>query len=189
MLQISMAEQTPFIEDDAKEKASMLIEHRLPWLIVGLVGGILATVVSAQFEDLLAKNIQLAFFIPVIVYMADAVGTQTQTVYIRNLGKHRELFHKYIFKEMLLGIVIGSLFGCIMALVSYIWFGSLESSMTVGLSMLITIATAPIIALIVPTIIRREHKDPAVGSGPFTTVIQDLISLLVYFSIASVIIL
>lgn len=176
-------------EDDAKERTFLMIEHRLPWLVVGLLGGIVATILSAHFEDLIAKNIQLAFFIPIIVYMADALGTQTQTVYVRNMGKRRIIFKKYIFKELLLGLLLGLLFGAIIGLVSYLWFGVFDTSLTIGLAMFTTMATAPVLALIIPELIRKEHKDPAVGSGPFTTVLQDLLSLLIYFSIATVIIL
>lgn len=177
------------LEDDVKEKEVLLIEHRLPWLVIGLLGGIGATYLSANFEGLLQKNIQLAFFIPVIVYMADAVGTQTQTVFVRNMGKHRSLFRKYLFKEILLGLFLGVLFGSIIGSLSFLWFYSYETSLTIGLSMFATIATAPLIALIIPELIRRVHKDPAVGSGPFTTVLQDLLSLLIYFAIASIILL
>lgn len=179
----------PVLEDDAKEKEVLLIEHRLPWLILGLMGGIGATVFAASFEKLLAQNIQLAFFIPIIVYMADAIGTQTQTVYVRNMGKRREIFRKYIFKEFLLGILLGLLFACITALFSYIWFQSLETSMTIGLAMFATMTTAPVLGITIPELIRKIHKDPAVGAGPFTTVLQDLLSLFIYFSIASMIIL
>lgn len=179
--------KTPVLEDDAKEKEVLLIEHRLPWLILGLFGGILATVFSASFEDLLAQNIQLAFFIPIIVYMADAIGTQTQTVYVRNMGKRREIFHKYIFKELLLGLLLGFLFGAITGLFSYIWFQSFETSLTIGMAMFLTMATAPVLGIVIPELIRKFHKDPAVGAGPFTTVLQDLLSLLIYFTIATII--
>lgn len=183
-----MAEkQKEFLEDDAKEKEVLLIEHRLPWLVVGMFGGIAATFLSAHFEDLLAKNIQLAFFIPIIVYMADAIGTQTQTVYVRNMGIRRHLFHRYIFKELILGLLLGLLFGTIIGLVSYLWFHEFETSLTIGLAMFATMSTAPILALIVPEIIRKYHKDPAVGAGPFTTVLQDLFSLFIYFFIATII--
>ncbi len=85
-------------------------------------------------------------------------------------------------------MTIGALFGVIMGSFAYMWFHIAETAFTVGLAMFITMSTAPVISLIVPTIIKKEHKDPAVGAGPFTTVIQDLISLLVYFFIATVII-
>lgn len=175
------------LEDDTRENMSLLIEHRLPWLVVGLLGGIGLTVVSAKFEHLLSQNIALAFFIPVIVYMADAVGTQTQTVFVRNLNKKRTHFSVYLVKEFLLGLFLGVLFGALIGLFAYFVFKSMSIAFTVGLAMLANMAFAPVLALIIPTIIKKEHQDPAVGSGPFTTVIQDFISLITYFLIATVI--
>lgn len=175
------------LEDDSKERVSLLIRHRLPWLFLGLFGGIGAILVSAQFESLLTEHIQLAFFIPVIVYMADAVGTQTEIVYVRNMGKRNVTFHKYLFKEIALGLFIGGLFGAIMGVLSYFWFADIQSALTVGLSMFITITIAPVFALIVATIFKRQRTDPAVTAAPFYTVVQDIISLAIYFLIATVI--
>lgn len=180
--------QGPKLEDDAKERVSLMIEHRVPWLALGLIGGIIATILSSQFEEILSKNIRLAFFIPVIVYMADALGTQTQSVYIRNLGRENVKFSKYLFKELLLGLAMGAIFGIGITLFTFIWFKSPSTALTVGLAMFVSMSLAPAIALIVPAILQKEHTDPAIGAGPFTTVVQDLISLIIYFSIASIII-
>lgn len=175
------------LEDDTKENMSLLIEHRLPWLVVGMLGGIGLTLVSAKFEHLLSKNIALAFFIPVIVYMADAVGTQTQTVFVRNLNKKRSHFSIYLVKESLLGLFLGLLFGSIIGLFAFFAFKSFSVALTVGLGMFVTMTFAPGLALIVPMLIKKEHQDPAVGSGPFTTVLQDFISLFMYFLIATLV--
>src|SRR3989338_9054764 len=95
------------LEDDQKERISLLIEHRVPWLFVGLIGGIAAAIFASQFEEVFARNLSLAYFIPVIVYMADAVGHQTEEVYIRNMGKEKIHFAKYLVKEILLGLALG----------------------------------------------------------------------------------
>lgn len=176
------------LEDDAKEKISLLIERRLPWLFVGLIGGIIITIFSSQFGEVLSKNLNLAYFIPVIVYMASAVGMQTEEVYIRNLGREKVNFSVYLFKEFLLGLIVGAIFGTLIALFTLLWFKSLPTALTVGLAMFASMSTAPAISLIVPTILQKEHKDPALGAGPFTTAIQDAISLFIYFLIASAII-
>ena len=176
------------LEDDSREKVTLMIEHRLPWLFVGLVGGILATFLSSRFSALLERNIELAFFIPVIVYMAAAVGSQTQSVYVRNLGRDGVRLKAYLLKEIALGTVVGGLFGLSIGIFSYLWFGIFKTSLSIGFSMFLTMSFAPVVALLVPTIIQKEHKDPAVGSGPFTNLIQDLISLSVYFAIATFVI-
>jgi magnesium transporter len=177
------------LEDDNKEPVKLMVRHRLPWLIIGLFGGMLATLLSSHFEELLTKNIQLSFFIPVIVYMADAVGTQTESVIVRNLARRKVHFGTYLFKEFLLGTMLGAGFGLAIGLFAFAWFHSWQTAMTVGYAMFITMSIAPVVALIIPEVLWREHADPAIGSGPFATVIQDLLSLLIYFFVAALIIL
>mgnify|MGYP001608189507 CR=1 FL=1 len=176
------------LEDDNKEPVTLMVKHRLPWLIIGLGGGILATILASRYEHLLAANIQLSFFIPVIVYMADAVGTQTESVIVRNLARRKVHFLTYLFKEFLLGIILGIGFGLAMGLFAFLWFQSWQIALTVGFAMFATMSIAPLIALVIPEVLWKEHADPAIGSGPFVTVVQDLLSLLIYFFVATMII-
>lgn len=179
--------QDQILEDDEKDSISLLIKLRLPWLIVGLIGGIAATFLSAQFESVLTKDIHLAFFIPIIVYMADALGTQTENVYVRNVAREKIHFGKYLIKETMLGLSLGTLFGFISGFFAYVWLRDLNLAITVGLALLITMSLSPLVALAVPSILQYEKKDPAVGAGPMTTVIQDILSLFIYFSVATLI--
>ncbi|TSC86870.1 MAG: hypothetical protein G01um10147_745 [Microgenomates group bacterium Gr01-1014_7] len=176
------------LEDDSKEKITLLIRERIPWLILGLCGGILATFIVSRFENILSRNISLAFFLPVIVYMSDAIGTQTENVYVRNLAKFKDNFFKYLFKEMLVGICFGLIFGLLLGLFVKIWLGSDYVALTVATAMFIDGSLAPVVALIVPELLFKEHTDPALGAGPFTTIIQNLISLSVYLIVAVLII-
>lgn len=178
---------SPILEDDSKETESKLIEHRLPWLAFGLLGGAIAAIISSRFEHLLASHINLVFFIPVIVYMADAVGTQTETIYIRNAAKKKIKFSIYLVKETLAGLFMGVIFGSCLGLFALWWFSSISVASTVGLAMFLTIATAPPTALLVSKFLQQEKTDPALGAGPFTTILQDLMSLGIYFLIASII--
>lgn len=184
-----MSDKTPPVEleDDSKERVSLLIRHRLPWLLIGLLGGIVTTFISSRFETLLEQNLHLAFFIPVIVYMADAVGTQTESVYVRNLGREKVSFLTYFIKESCIGLVLGVLFGVIIGLIGYLWLQDMEVALTVGISMFVTVSVAPIFALLVPAFFQRRHTDPALMAGPFTTIIQDILSLLIYLLIATTI--
>src|SRR3989344_4219260 len=86
-------------EDVAKERIDHLIEHGVPWLLFGLLGGLLATVIVSKYEAILSADIRLAFFIPIIVYLSDAIGTQTETIYVRELSERKINFLKYILKE------------------------------------------------------------------------------------------
>lgn len=177
------------IIDDTKERLSLLIEERLPWLIVGLIGGIIVTILVSKFESILSQNISLAFFLPVIVYMSDAIGTQTENIYIRNLAKFRDNFFAYLLKELMVGIAFGTIFGALLGLFAKFWIGSTSVAFTIAIAMFINGLIAPIIALIVPEILFKEHEDPALGAGPFTTILQNLISLSVYLLVATLIIL
>lgn len=176
------------LTDDAKEHLSLLFKQRLPWLIVGLLGGTIASFIVSRFESVISQNIELAFFIPIIMYMGDAVGEQTQNIYVRNLGKGKVDFKLYLIKESTLGLLIGIFFGAVIGLVSFLWLKSLETSLTIALAMVLTITIAPMVSLITSEILFVEKTDPALGSGPFATIIQEVISLLIYFLLASVII-
>ncbi|MBI4080152.1 MAG: magnesium transporter [Candidatus Levybacteria bacterium] len=174
--------------DDTRERLAILVEKRLPWLIAGLLGGMVATYIVARFEDVLARNISLAFFVPIIVYLSDAVGTQTETIYVRNIGTLKGSFISYLLKELFIGICLGIIFGLLIGGFAYFWLHQSNVALTVGLAMLLNITIAPVLSLVIPEILFKEHTDPALGAGPFTTIIQDIISLLIYFSVAILII-
>ncbi len=177
-----------YLEDDVGETVRRLVEHRLPWLVLGLLGGIFTSIIVSKYEAILSADIRLAFFIPIIVYMSDAVGTQTETIYIRHLKKTGANFLTYIVKETALGLSLGTIFGFAVGLFATYWLKSLEIGLTVGLAMFINVALAPVLATVIPTLLYKEHSDPALGSGPLATIIQDLISLLIYFAVAMIII-
>ncbi|HAE36387.1 MAG: MgtE integral membrane protein [Candidatus Nomurabacteria bacterium GW2011_GWF2_35_66] len=175
--------------DDDKESVWTLMKLRVPSLVLGLVLGVALSFVTSRFEEVLAVNISVAFFIPFVVYMADAVGTQTQNIYSRDLKSGKALFRKYLFKESILGITLGLIFGLIIFPVIIFWFNSFELALAVSLSTFGAIASAPLIALLITEVLELEHLDPAVGAGPIATVIQDTASVLIYGFIASALIL
>lgn len=178
---------TLVLADDVKESTTFLLRMRLPWLVLGLVGGFGASFLISRFEHQLNQHVKLAFFIPLIVYLSDAVGTQTETIYVRNSGHKQSLFHIYMVKEALIGISMGLIFGILTLVFSYIWLRDLSLSFTVGLAMAAAVTIAPIIALLMAKLLQSEHQDPAVGAGPFTTIIQNIISICIYFFVASII--
>ena len=170
--------------DTVKYRTLQLVRLRLPWLILGLAGGMLATTIVSFFEGTLQRQLTLAFFIPIIVYMSDAVGTQTETLFIRSLSLRAVNMPKYLAKEIFVGLNIGAIIGILLFAFSYIWLKSLEISLIVSLAMFTNISVAMVIATVIPYSLFKLKKDPALGSGPFATVVQDIISLLVYFIIA-----
>lgn len=182
------AQKPVSLEDDTKETITLLTGRRIPWLMAGLLGGIVLTFISSKFEYLLSVNISIAFFIPVIVYMSDAVGTQSQSIFIRNSAKERINFPLYLLKESAVGTLLGFIFGLVLGIFALLWLKSSEVAFSVGLAMLANMALAPLVALTIPRFLQIERTDPALGSGPFSTILQDLISLSIYLLIASLII-
>lgn len=172
---------------EPKQRIKTILRARLPWLLLGLLGGTLASLVVSQFEKIISQNISLAFFVPVIVYMSDAIGTQTETIFVRDLATSKLLFLRYLLKESLVALFLGLILGTGIALVSYLWLGSFSLSLIVGLTMLINATISPFIALLIPELLYKEKTDPALGAGPFATILQDIISLIIYFLIASLV--
>lgn len=162
------------------------VKIRLPWLIFGLLGGLFAAQIVNFFEGSLKNYFVLAAFIPLIVYMADAVGVQAQTLFIRSLALDSRLeIKKYFFKEIKISLVIALILGFLLASISFLWFGLFRIGMVLGISLFLTVICAGIIAVLIPWILQKMKKDPAIGSGPFATIVRDILSLVLYFSVAS----
>ncbi len=175
--------------DDDTDSVNRLLRMRVPALLIGLVLGLLLSFLTSRFEEVLSTNIEVAFFIPFIVYMAAAVGAQTQTIYTRDLRTGKANFQKYLVKETLLGFFLALASALIVAVITLLWFHSTKLTLAVSLGMFGTIVLAPLVALIVTELLQLEKTDPAVSGGPIATVIQDALSILIYGFIASAILL
>jgi magnesium transporter len=158
--------------------------HRLPWLLVGLVGAMAAAGIVGGFERRLTAEVALAFFIPGIVYMADAVGTQTEAVIVRGLSVDVEV-RGVVARELSTGIVIGAAMAGVAYPMALLW-GSDRVALTVSASIWAACAVATVVAMGLPWLLRSTGQDPAFGSGPLATVIQDLLSILIYFGLATI---
>jgi magnesium transporter len=160
--------------------------HRLPWLGLGLLGSAGAAVVVRGFEADLASDVRLTFFIPGIVYMADAVGTQTEALVIRGLSVGVPI--RSVFRlESLTGLFVGLVLAALTAPTVWLVLGSPELALTLSLSLVSACAVATVVAMSLPWLMSKLGRDPAFGSGPLATVVQDLLSLVIYFAIASAI--
>lgn len=175
--------------DDDYEPIKTLFKIRAPALFLGLALGFGISFVTSHFEEVLSSNIEIAFFLPFIIYIADAVGAQAGAIYSRNLRDGKANFIRYLRKEFTLGIIFGTLFGIISASVSYLWFGEFLLTLSVSLGTFFAILFAPIIAIIITHIFQLLHKDPAASSSPISTVIQDTISVIIYGVVCSLILL
>ncbi|MBI4117648.1 MAG: magnesium transporter [Parcubacteria group bacterium] len=162
------------------------IKHRLPWLLVGLAGGMLAALLTDSFEAVLSKNIILVSFIPLMVYMADAVGTQTEAFIIRDLSMNPELrFYKYFLKHWSVVSAIGMAVSLVLLVLTFIFIQSWSLSFVLALSLFLAIQSSLLTGLLIPYLFEKMKFDPANASGPVATMIQDIMSIFLYFVIAS----
>ena len=166
----------------AEERVSQRLLHRLPWLLVGLLGAMAATAIVGSFKGQLEANVLLAFFIPAVVYMADAVGTQTETVLIRALAAGVTV-RSVLRRELLTGLVMGVVIGVAFLAFALVGWGDVEVAVAVALAMFSSCSIATLVATALPAAFQRLGKDPAFGSGPLATVFQDLLSIAVYLAI------
>lgn len=166
-----------------EEPVSHRLWHRLPWLALGLAGAMLAALVVGAFEDQLERHVILAYFLPAVVYMADAVGTQTEALVIRGLSVGvpiRHVVHRELVTGGLLGAIVAGLF---IPFALLVW-GDSDVAAAVSVALFAACSIASIIALILPWTFSRLGRDPAFGSGPLATVVQDLLSIVIYFAVA-----
>jgi magnesium transporter len=168
----------------AEENVRRRLWHRLPWLAIGLVGAMASAGIVASFEEELERQVLLAFFVPAVVYMADAVGTQTETVVIRGMAMGVSL-RSIARRELATGAIIGCLLAAVFFVFARAVWGDARVAAVVSLALLVSASVATLIAMSLPYALQQLGRDPAFGSGPLATVIQDLLSVAAYFAIAS----
>lgn len=167
----------------AEEPLARRLWHRLPWLIVGLAGAMASVLIVGAFEEQLSQVVLLAFFVPAVVYMADSVGTQTEALLIRALAADVQL-RRVVWRELLTGVLLGVAVAILFYPFALIGWDNGDVALGVSLALLCSCSIATAVAMALPIALRRLGFDPAFGSGPLATVIQDLLSIAIYFAIA-----
>jgi magnesium transporter len=163
--------------------------HRLPWLIVGLGGSVVATFIVARFETALAAKPALAFFVPGLVYLADAIGTQSEAVAVRGLSLSHVGIGRLIGNELRTGLLIGIVLALLAFPMVWLVFGEPRLAAAVALALAGASIVASVLGLLLPWLLARVGSDPAYGSGPLATIVQDVLSLLIYFGCVTAIVL
>lgn len=164
------------------------IESRLPWLLVGLFAIMATAVFINTLEKTLEKHLILAFFLPTIVFMSDAIGTQLQTLLVRDiaiLGKNIRVFD-YFTKQMLISAVISVISGAVVFSVVAVFWKQAFIGSVIAASMMISFMFSAFTAMSIVYGLYRMGSDPAVGSGPIATVVSDVLTIVVYFAAATV---
>lgn len=160
--------------------------HRLPWLLVGLAGALLAALIVSSFQRQLEQQILIALFVPGVVYLADAVGTQTETLVIRWLSVGVEI-GRVALREAVTGALLGVLFAAFSYPLILLFWQEPGVAAAVSVALFAASSLATLIAMALPWTLQRLGEDPAFGSGPLATVIQDLLTIAIYFLTATAI--
>ena len=168
----------------AEESLWRRIRHRVPWLLVGLLGAVLAGLIVGAFEAELETRVILAFFVPGVVYLADAVGTQTEALIIRGMSVGVPV-RKIVGIELLTGLAVGIILAAVFFPIALLVWKQTDVALAVALSLLAACSIASVVAMALPWAFHKLGQDPAFGSGPLATVIQDLLTILIYFVIGT----
>jgi len=175
-------------QEIAEESTFKISKARLPWLVMGLFGGILAALVINQFESSLEKIIALSFFFPVIMAVGGNTGTQAATVVVRGLATGDVSLvnaGKRLWREMRVALINGLICGAILGLVVGIWLSDSGLGFVVAMAIILIVFSSGFIGAAVPMALKRLNIDPALGTGPFVTTSNDILSLFIYLGLVS----
>lgn len=159
------------------------VKLRLPWLLIGLILSTFGTALMASFEEALKANVAIAFYIPALVYLTDAIGTQTEAVAVRGFSLRDWPIRRTLLLETVTGGLIGLTLGAIAFAAVALSTGNPRMAFGVGLTLLAAGTLASTLGLLLPWALARFGVDPAFGSGPVATILQDVLTLLIYFHI------
>ena len=164
---------------------SRLVRARLPSLFIGLLGGLVAAAIISNFESFLNEYIILASFIPVIVYLSDAIGTQSQTLVIRMIALEPNFsLRRYLFREIKIGSLLGFIFAISLFVAVFFGWGKLDLGIVIGSSIFLSMIFQTFFSTYISIIFEKFGIDPATATGPIATIISDITTIVAYFSIA-----
>ena len=178
------------IEDvEADDTVWELTRARLPWLILGLLGGLGSVFIMEGFDEALSNYKELFFFTPLIAAMAGNVGVQSSAIVVQGLANDiiKGSLFKRLLKEVSLSLISGIVLGILIILFGLITQMDIKFSLTVAISMLCVIIVASLIGTFVPIILNKQGIDPAIATGPFITTSNDIFGIFLFFYMAKMI--
>lgn len=161
---------------------------RLPWLLCNVAGGIICALVAGAYESLLDSAIVIALFVPVVLALAESVSIQSTTITLQALH-HGEIrwvrFYRSLAKEFLTALLLGLACGASVGSVAWLWRRQILVAAIIGVSICLSMVTACLLGVILPTAVRRLRSDPKIATGPMVLAIADVATLLTYFTLAA----
>ena len=171
---------------DSTDSVRVLTRARLPWLLVGLLGGVLGALVIGQYESTLQIYPEMALFIPLIAAMGGNVGVQSSAIIVQGLANNSlgfdNLFQR-LGKEFLVALLNGVVCSVLIFIYTLVYKDSNELAATVSVALVLVIIFAGLFGTFVPLMLDKYKIDPALATGPFITTMNDIVGLFIYFGI------
>jgi len=171
---------------EADDSILLLTKARLPWLVLGLFGGLGAVFIMQDFEEALENYAILFFYTPLIAAMAGNVGVQSSAIIVQGLANDivKGSLLKRFLKELGLSLINGIALGLLVILINTIIGKPFDVSLAIALSLLVVIIIAAIIGTFVPILLNKRGIDPTIATGPFITTSNDIFGILIFFYIS-----
>lgn len=164
------------------------VKQRFPWLAVNLLTAILASVVIAQFEEILSQIVALAVLMPIVASMGGNAGTQSLTVAVRAIAT-RDLtgsnLLRVVRREAVAGLVNGLIFAVVMGVIGIVWFGTPLLGIVIAIAMVVNMVVAALAGILIPIGLERIGIDPALASGAFVTTVTDVVGFFAFLGLAA----
>ena len=178
------------ISSDVEEDDSVwaITKARFPWLLIGLVGGVLGAWAIGFFKGDLENNAALAFFIPLVMATGGNVGIQSSTLVVQSLANKsafEESFARRIGKMFLVAFLTGVVLAAISFGIVYLWKDNLELGAVVSIALVCVVMLASFMGTSTPLVLDKLNINPALSSGPFITTTNDILGIIVYLAIAN----
>ena len=174
---------------DSDDSIFELTKARLPWLFLGLIGGVGAFIIMEGFQDVFTTYASLFFFTPLIAAMAGNVGVQSSAIIVQGLANDdvKGSIGSRLLKEMLLAALNGVILALFLFLFVWVSKGEINLALAISVSLVVVIVIAGLIGTFVPLFLNKRGIDPAIATGPFITTSNDIFGILIYFMIAKMI--
>jgi magnesium transporter len=166
-----------------------VFRYRFPWLLATITSGLCCALLASVFETTLARSLVLAFFLTLILGLGDSVSSQSMTVTIQALRTSRPKLDWYLQtlrRELSTALLLGLACGGTVALITLWWRRESAPALVIGVSILLSLCSACLTGLSVPTLLHALRLDPKIAAGPVTLALTDIFTLLFYFGLASV---
>lgn len=171
---------------EPSDNVVLLTRARIPWLLIGLAGGILGAQVMGRFEHQIAMIPKMAFFIPLIAAMAGNVGVQSSSIVVQGLANkslNLDSTWRKLMKELSVAFIIASIFSLLIFVFNFFTSDTMELTIIVSVALFTVMMFASVFGAFMPMILNKFKVDPAVATGPFITTVNDVLGIIVYFMI------